>query len=319
MIRTHRTIPLAAAFAALLIAGIPLAGQDEGASPPPLNWTTAEDHRDMQTQLGITALRPGPSGREGAPNPANYDESVANPFPEWPDLLTLDDGTPVTSAESWWNRRRPEIVEAFEREVVGRIPAGVPMVEWSVTRTQSGTIAGQPVMARQLIGRVDNSAYPPIEVHIEATLVVPADSGPPAPVMIMFRGGDLDQALGVGGPGPRGGGARGADPPATEQLIAAGWGFAFLNPRSIQADNGAGLTRGIIGLVNKGAGAQARRLGLVARLVLGRWAASGLSGNGPGGGCLSSRNRRGLPLRQGGNGDHGFRAAIRRRSDRFFR
>ena len=256
MIRTHRTIPLAAAFAALLIAGIPLAGQDDSASPPPLNWTTAEDHRDMQTQLGITALRPGPSGREGAPNPANYDESVANPFPEWPDLLTLDDGTPVTSAESWWNRRRPEIVEAFEREVVGRIPAGVPMVEWSVTRTQSGTIAGQPVMARQLIGRVDNSAYPLIEVHIEATLIVPADSGPPAPVMIMFRGGDLDQALGVGGPGPRGGRARGADPPATEQLIAAGWGFAFLNPRAIQADNGAGLTQGIIGLVNRG---QARK------------------------------------------------------------
>jgi lysophospholipase L1-like esterase len=44
----------------------------------------------------------------------------------------------------------------------------------------------------------------------------------------------------------------GTDPPATEQLIAAGWGFAFLNPSSIQADNGAGLTKGIIGLVNKG-------------------------------------------------------------------
>jgi hypothetical protein len=35
-------------------------------------------------------------------------------------------------------------------------------------------------------------------------------------------------------------------------LIAAGWGYAFLNPGSIQADNGAGLTKGIIGLVNKG-------------------------------------------------------------------
>ncbi len=44
----------------------------------------------------------------------------------------------------------------------------------------------------------------------------------------------------------------GGDPPATEQLIAAGWGFASLRPTSVQADNGAGLTRGIIGLVNKG-------------------------------------------------------------------
>ena len=35
-------------------------------------------------------------------------------------------------------------------------------------------------------------------------------------------------------------------------MIADGWGFAAINPGSIQADNGAGLTKGIIGLVNKG-------------------------------------------------------------------
>src|SRR5258705_12966026 len=46
--------------------------------------------------------------------------------------------------------------------------------------------------------------------------------------------------------------APGSDAPATEQLIVAGWGFAFLNPTSVQADNGAGLTRGIIGLANHG-------------------------------------------------------------------
>jgi len=43
-----------------------------------------------------------------------------------------------------------------------------------------------------------------------------------------------------------------ADPPSTQQLIAAGWGYATIDPSSIQADNGAGLTKGIIGLVNKG-------------------------------------------------------------------
>src|SRR5262249_56740635 len=40
--------------------------------------------------------------------------------------------------------------------------------------------------------------------------------------------------------------------PATEQCSADGWGYATINPASIQADNGAGLTKGIIGLVNKG-------------------------------------------------------------------
>jgi len=35
-------------------------------------------------------------------------------------------------------------------------------------------------------------------------------------------------------------------------LIGAGWGYATIVPNSIQADNGAGLTKGIVGLVNKG-------------------------------------------------------------------
>jgi hypothetical protein len=35
-------------------------------------------------------------------------------------------------------------------------------------------------------------------------------------------------------------------------LIADGWGYAYLNPVSVQPDNGGDLTRGIIGLVNKG-------------------------------------------------------------------
>ncbi len=37
-----------------------------------------------------------------------------------------------------------------------------------------------------------------------------------------------------------------------EQVLAKGWGCAILVPNSIQADNGAGLTRGIIGLCNRG-------------------------------------------------------------------
>jgi hypothetical protein len=40
--------------------------------------------------------------------------------------------------------------------------------------------------------------------------------------------------------------------PNTWRLIAVGWGYALLDPASVQADDGAGITRGIIGLVNKG-------------------------------------------------------------------
>ena len=260
MTRSNRRPRLGTVFVALMIASAATAAQENTALSlaPPLAWTTAEDHQDMQRQLGIAVLRPGPSGREGAPNAANYDESAANPFPEWPDLLALDDGTPVTTAAIWWNRRRPEIVEAFEREVVGRIPANFPDVQWSVAETATGMIAGRPVVGKRLVGRVANSEYRLIAVNIELTLVVPEQAAGLVPVMIMFRGGNLQQAL--GNVQPRGlrrsGGVQSGDLPATEQLIAANWGFAFLNPNSIQADNGAGLTRGIIGLVNRG---QARK------------------------------------------------------------
>jgi len=44
----------------------------------------------------------------------------------------------------------------------------------------------------------------------------------------------------------------GSDPPSMEQLIAGGWGYALIDPGSIQPDNGAGLTKGIVGLANKG-------------------------------------------------------------------
>src|SRR4051812_16719345 len=46
--------------------------------------------------------------------------------------------------------------------------------------------------------------------------------------------------------------AANAGPTWQEQLLKKGWGFAILVPTSVQADNGAGLTQGIIGLVNKG-------------------------------------------------------------------
>ena len=220
-------------------------------------WTTADDHQGMMAQLGIKALRPGPSGNEKDPNHANDDEALANPFPDLPEVLTLKSGRRVTTAAGWPERRK-EIVEDFEREVVGRIPPNVPKVTWSVTERQEGTLAGIPVVGRQVVGRADNSGCPAISVEIQLTLVTPADVRTPVPVMIMFRGGGLGQALGTAPP-PAGPprftpppGALGYDPPATEQLLAAGWGFAFLNPSSIQADNGAGLTRGIIGLVNKG-------------------------------------------------------------------
>ena len=61
----------------VLIAAFFLAHQTAAPLPEPKNWTAAQDHQQMMDQLGITSLRPGPSGNEQAPNHANYDEATA--------------------------------------------------------------------------------------------------------------------------------------------------------------------------------------------------------------------------------------------------
>ncbi len=137
----------------------------------------------MMDQLGIKALRPGPSGNEKAPNHANYDESLANPFPNVPDPLVLNDGTKVTTPQTWWDKRRPEIVEMFDKYVYGRVPKVVPKVTWTVTAVDHERFGFTPVIAKDLIGEVDNSSYPAISVKIHMTLVLPANAKGPVPAI----------------------------------------------------------------------------------------------------------------------------------------
>ncbi len=240
----------AAIFVALGAATI---AAQSGASPELKTWTAAEDHQNMMGQLGIRKLRPGPSGTESAPNHANYDEATANPYPNLPDALMLKNGKKVTSADMWWKQRRPEILEDFDREVLGRVPQNVPKITWTVSNSVQGMVGTYPVLGKQLVGHVDNASFPAISVDIQMTLVTPADAKEPVPVMMMFGGGgNLAPLTGAAPAGGRGAPPAGSDPPATQQLIADGWGYASINPGSIQADNGAGLTKGVIGLVNKG-------------------------------------------------------------------
>lgn len=217
------------------------------------NWTAQQDHQNMMEQLGIKSLRPGAEGsNRQAPNFQNTDEAKANPYPTLPDPLTLKDGTKVTTPELWWNQRRPEIVEDFDREVYGRVPATVPKVTWEVTKNTNETKGTIAMLTRTLIGRVDNASYPSITVDIQLTLSTPTQATRPVPVIMEFGFGAF--------PGLRRGGATNRPNRAfigqasrwQDEVASNGWGYAIIVPTSYQADNGAGLTKGIIGLCNKG-------------------------------------------------------------------
>jgi hypothetical protein len=257
--------------------------------PAPVAFSADQDRQNMMDQLGIKTLRPGYSGNEKAPNHANYDESKADPFPNIPDPLVLNNGQKVTTAEMWWKLRRPELVEMFSKYVYGRVPQNVPKVSWTVKTVDHEMIGFTPVIAKDLLGEADNSEYPAINVKIHMTLVTPANAKGPVPVLIMFgragfpnpnepRGEEVERLNNawkalmvqqdpslkeVFSRHPAWDPVRetpfqfpqlneDGDLPNTWQLAAAGWGFVLLDPASVQADDGAGITRGIIGLVNKG-------------------------------------------------------------------
>ena len=293
-LNSARRVFLASASICIFFAGVTALGAQSAKPakqlPPPVTFTAEQDHQNMMDQLGIKALRPGPSGDENALNHANYDESKANPYPNLPDVFTLKNGAKVTTAEMWWKQRRPEIVEDFEREVYGRIPKNTPKVTWTVAVTDREYVGFTPVIARRLVGHVDNSADPLINVDISMTLVTPANAKGPVPVLMMFAQSVLPnptqpptedvekinaklkallakddpeiEAIFEKYPGydpvppkPFAFPLRlnpGEDRPPAQELLADGWGYALIDPASIQADNGAGLTRGIIGLVNHG-------------------------------------------------------------------
>jgi hypothetical protein len=280
------------ALCASLVAVPGAAFAQQSSGPPPVTFTAEQDHQNMMDQLGIKKLRPGANGDEKAPDHANYDESLANPYPNLPDILTLANGQKVTTPAMWWSERRPQIAEDLEREMYGRLPANIPHVTWTVLVTDREYLGFTPVIAKKLVGHVDNSAYPAISVDIQMTVVVPANAKGPVPVLMMFGPSvlpnptqppqeDLDKinaalktlleqqdpalkAIFEQYPGyspvpsqvkpytPRTAGTPVPEPPSTQVLIEHGWGYAAINPASIQADNGAGLTRGIIGQVNKG-------------------------------------------------------------------
>jgi hypothetical protein len=246
----------------------------------------------MLDLLGITATRPGVAQNGKGDHPVNWDESKANPWPNLPNPLILNNGKPVKTARDWWARRRPELVEIFNEDILGRVPANVPAVHWQVVSTTPGSDNGVATITKHLVGHVDNSAYPAIAVDIQADLTLPADAPGttnqrrPVPVVVEIT---FDRPPGSPAPPPR---PRPATPPATpanpalagssaapagpsprQQTLAKGWGFALLYPTSFQADSGNGLQRGIIGLCNHG---QPRKLDDWGALRAWAWGASRL-------------------------------------------
>jgi hypothetical protein len=262
----HRTVFAMALSLLVFFGSILLAAQTAPAATPPtppaprftptpeqlaIQAASQKEHQRELDLLGIKQLRRGADGDAKSPNAANYDESKADVYPTLPDPLVLNNGKRVSTAKAWWTKRRPEIVEAFDREILGRTPANLPKVNWEVVSTVQEKNGDYDVITKTLRGHVDNSIDPAIKVDIDLTLSTPANATGPVPVIMEFglskeflaaMAKRFPQFAAMAGPGPT----------WQQQVLAKGWGYAELIPTSYQADNGAGMTEGIIGLMNKG-------------------------------------------------------------------
>ena len=230
-----------------LLASITAQAQFNRRAMDSINNLSYADYKIMLKQLQIDSTRRGPSGNPKAPDAANTDESKATTYKSLPDPLQLKNGRRVHNSETWWKERRPEITEDFDREIYGRFPENIPSVSWKIVSTTRDTIEGIIAITKDLIGHVNNSSYPSISVDIQLSVSTPANATTAVPLIMEFS---FKFPPGFHMPQPPAGTPK--EPNWKQLLLAKGWGYAVLIPTSYQADNGAGLTRGIIGLTNKG-------------------------------------------------------------------
>lgn len=226
---------------------IPADAQFSQAARDTIRKYTWIDYISMLDKLALAPsdLRPGPSGNPSDPNAANTDEALAKTYDALPEVLVFENGDTVRNPADW-ELRRSEIESLFSHEIYGELPLDVPGVKWEILSVKDTVEGNYPVKIKRLRGIVDNSDYPELSVEIDLLVGTPLDAEGAVPVITEFgfiwtpeQLQRFRQWL------PKG-------PSWQGQLLAKGWGYAILVPGSIQADHGAGLNKGIIGLTNKG-------------------------------------------------------------------
>lgn len=109
---------------------------------------------------------------------AIYDEAKV-PAYTLPDPLKMENGDPVTSAEEWRTKRRPELVRLFEEHVYGRAPAAPRDVAFKVLTQRDDALGGTAIQKQVEITLVKGDR----PVSMTLLLYVPK-SGRPAPAFL---------------------------------------------------------------------------------------------------------------------------------------
>lgn len=111
--------------------------------------------------------------------PVNYTEALVGTY-TLPDLLVLADGTPVVDAETWMQRRRPELLRLFETNQYGRSPGRPDQMVFDVFEMGAPALNGK-ARRRQVTLYFNNERTGP---SLDVLIYLPAGATEPVPLLL---------------------------------------------------------------------------------------------------------------------------------------
>lgn len=124
------------------------------------------------TILGIYEMFAFPEG-------INYDESKVPPY-TLPDPLILNDGTKVKDAETWKNKRRPEILKLFEEYVYGRTPRELKNVSFETVSICRDSLNNKAIRKEVIVYFTGKKRDPSMQILI----YTPSGAKKPVPIFV---------------------------------------------------------------------------------------------------------------------------------------
>ncbi|MHC4626066.1 MAG: alpha/beta hydrolase family protein [Planctomycetota bacterium] len=184
----------------------------------------AKQHWQAKRELSDSATRRRPQF-------IYYEEKV--PAYTLPELLVANDGTRVTSAKTWWNSRRAEVLELFRANVYGRSPGRPQNQTFTVVKVDPRALEGQATLKRVQL----TVGGPKGQLSTTMSIFLPNSAKKPVPVFLLLSHRDPKSTDWT----------RSTKRPfwPVEQIIARGYGTAAIQVTDFAPDRRDGWEHGV--------------------------------------------------------------------------
>jgi hypothetical protein len=135
--------------------------------------------RTFLTALALLTASFGLNAPSAAAQEANYDEAKVPDY-ELPDPLRLASGEPVRDAETWREKRRPELMKLFETHVYGKSPGRPESMKFETTSTDENALEGKAIRKEVSVYFIGDKSGPRMDILI----YLPREAKQPVPLFL---------------------------------------------------------------------------------------------------------------------------------------